>query len=528
MTAPDQGLAQIAALLKNTTPPDVLETIAHISSDEVLTPPRLANQVLDLLPPHIWHDPRVRILDPAVKSGVFLREAAKRLMAGLAQVIPDVDARREHILRKMLYGVAITELTALMSRRSLYCASDATREKNPAAPENCFSAVIMPTPEGNVAFPATEHDYDARGKCRVCGANRGDLDGEHREGRENHAYPFIHRTIEEIFGDDMRFDVIIGNPPYQLKDGGFGASASPIYQLFVEKAKALEPKYLSMIIPARWYAGGKGLDEFRADMLKSRNIKNLVDIPTLYDAFPGVKIRGGVCYFLMDEDHDGPAEIYKVLNGNKDGSSSKRYLDEFDVLVRDNESVSILRKVIQKETESGSTNFFDSNISRSPYGIGTNQHGRPSPDGLRNPIKVYGSRKVSWMTSDEVNVEEDSLKTWRVLMTAAQGTSGAVEKMFLRPPIIASPGEISSATYLIAGKYDSQEEAENCASYLKTRFVRFLVSLRKNTQHANRDVYKFVPLLDMDRPWSDDDLFEMYHLSEEEVNYIKEKIGEML
>lgn len=293
MSGPDQGLAQIAALLKNTTPPDVLETIAHISSDEVLTPPKLANRVLDLLPAHIWHDPRIKILDPAVKSGVFLREAAKRLMVGLADVIPDVTARREHIMRKMLYGIAITELTALMSRRSLYCASDATREKNPAAPENCYSAVIFETADGNIAFPETDHAYDVRGKCRVCGANRGDLDGADRAGRENHAYPFIHRTIEEIFGEDMQFDVIIGNPPYQLKDGGHGASASPIYQLFVEKAKALEPRYLSMIIPARWYAGGKGLDEFRAEMLKDEGMAVLVDIPDAAEAFPGVEIKGG-------------------------------------------------------------------------------------------------------------------------------------------------------------------------------------------------------------------------------------------
>lgn len=389
MTAPDQGLAQIAALLKNTTPPDVLETIAHISSDEVLTPPRLANQVLDLLPAHIWHDPRVRILDPAVKSGIFLREAAKRLMAGLAQVIPDVDARREHILRKMLYGVAITELTALMSRRSLYCASDATREKNPDAPENCFSAVIMDTPEGNIAFPATEHDYDQKGKCRVCGANRGDLDGEHREGRESHAYPFIHRTIEEIFGDDMQFDVIIGNPPYQLgnKGGKDGVAATPIYQFFVEKSKALEPKYLSMIIPARWYSGGRGLDEFRDAMLKDKGMAVLVDIPDASEAFPGVEIKGGVCYFLREPTSRNGCEVRTLKKGDV-VSSMTRPLSAHDVLIRHNQAISILQKVLPQSTE-----FVEEQVSsRKPFGFAANFTDF-SDKYFEHSIKIYAREK---------------------------------------------------------------------------------------------------------------------------------------
>ena len=521
MTAPDQGLAQIAALLKNTAPPDVLETIAHISSDEVLTPPRLANQVLDLLPPHIWHDPRVRILDPAVKSGVFLREAAKRLMAGLANVIPDVDARREHILRKMLYGVAITELTALMSRRSLYCASDATRERNPAAPENCYSAVIFDTAEGNIAFPATEHDYDARGKCRVCGANRGDLDGEHREGRENHAYPFIHRTIEEIFGEDMRFDVIIGNPPYQLKDGGHGASASPIYQLFVEKAKALEPKYLSMIIPARWYAGGKGLDEFRAEMLNDEGMAVLVDIPDAAEAFPGVEIKGGVCYFLREPTRRNGCEVRTLKKGDV-VSSMTRPLNAHDVLIRHNQAVSILQKVLSRSTE-----FVEEQVSRQkPFGLRTNFTDfseKPFP----GAIQIYARDKIGWIDPDKIQVNREWIEKYKIFLSMAYNGGDGVPHQISGTPIIAQPGSACTETYIVVGAFDDHLVAVHFEAYARTRFFRFMLSLRKNTQHITRDRFRFVPKMDMSRTWTDAELYAHFGLNADEIAFIEATIKEM-
>ena len=521
MSGPDQGLAQIAALLKNTTPPDVLETIAHISSDEVLTPPKLANRVLDLLPAHIWHDPRIRILDPAVKSGIFLREAAKRLMVGLADVIPDLTERREHIMRKMLYGIAITELTALMSRRSLYCASDATREKNPAAPENCFSAVIFETADGNIAFPETDHDYDVRGKCRVCGANRGDLDGEHREGRENHAYPFIHRTIEEIFGEDMQFDVIIGNPPYQLKDGGHGASASPIYQLFVEKAKALEPRYLSMIIPARWYAGGKGLDEFRAEMLKDEGMAVLVDIPDAAEAFPGVEIKGGVCYFLREPTRRNGCEV-RTLKGGAVASSMTRALGGYDVLIRHNEAVSILEKVLARATE-----FVEEQVSRQkPFGFRTNFtdfSATPFP----GAVQIYAREKVGWIDPEEIKVNRDWVGKHKVLLSMAYNGGDAVPHQISGTPIIASPGSACTETYLVVGNFDDEATVVRFERYARTRFFRFMLSLRKNTQHITRDRFRFVPKMDMSRTWTDSDLYAYFGLTEDEISFIESTIKEM-
>ncbi|MCA9771629.1 MAG: Eco57I restriction-modification methylase domain-containing protein [Myxococcales bacterium] len=521
MSGPDQGLAQIAALLKNTTPPDVLETIAHISSDEVLTPPKLANRVLDLLPAHIWHDPRIRILDPAVKSGVFLREAAKRLMAGLADVIPDVTERREHILRKMLYGVAITELTALMSRRSLYCASDATRRMNPAAPENCFSAVIMDTPEGNIAFPETEHDYDPKGKCRVCGANRGDLDGADREGRENHAYAFIHTDIRTIFGEDMKFDVIIGNPPYQLKDGGHGASASPIYQHFVDRAKALEPRYLSMIIPARWYAGGKGLDEFRAEMLKDEGMAVLVDIPDAAEAFPGVEIKGGVCYFLREPTRKNGCEV-RTLKGGAVASSMTRALGGYDVLIRHNEAVSILEKVLARATE-----FVEEQVSRQkPFGFRTNFtdfSATPFP----GAVQIYARDKVGWIDPGKIEVSRDWVEKYKVLLSMAYNGGDAVPHQISGTPIIAAPGSACTETYLVVGHFNDEDTAVRFERYARTRFFRFMLSMRKNTQHITRDRFRFVPKMDMSRTWTDADLYAHFGLTEDEIAFIEATIKEM-
>lgn len=521
MSGPDQGLAQIAALLKNTTPPDVLETIAHISSDEVLTPPKLANRVLDLLPAHIWHDPRIKILDPAVKSGVFLREAAKRLMVGLADVIPDVTARREHIMRKILYGIAITELTALMSRRSLYCASDATRRMNPDAPENCYSAVIFETADGNIAFPETDHDYDVRGKCRVCGANRGDLDGEHREGRENHAYPFIHRTIEEIFGEDMQFDVIIGNPPYQLKDGGHGASASPIYQLFVEKAKALEPRYLSMIIPARWYAGGKGLDEFRAEMLRDEGMAVLVDIPDAAEAFPGVEIKGGVCYFLREPTRRNGCEV-RTLKGGAVASSMTRALGGYDVLIRHNEAVSILEKVLARATE-----FVEEQVSsRKPFGFPTNFtdfSATPFP----GAVQIYAREKVGWIDPEEIKVNRDWVGKYKVLTPKAGDGSGSYPIQVTGGPVLTDRNTCCTETYLVAGLFDTKEQVFSFHEYMKTKFFRFMVSLRKNTQDLNKDRFRFVPKMDISSIKADVDLYAYFELTDLEIDFIESMIKEM-
>ena len=302
--------------------PDILDCLAQLSNDEVPTPPKLARAMLDILPDEVWSNPEYRWLDPVCKSGVFLREIARRLLDGLAGWEPDFETRRDHIFRNMLFGASITEMTGVIARRSLYCSRDASGD---------HSVVRFADEAGNLPFIPTQHTFGADGRCGIC---RAPAELERGEKRENYAYSFLHGTYPTKEMAEMKFDVIVGNPPYQIDDGGHGTSATPVYHYFVERAIALNPRYVVMITPSRWFAGGKGLDAFRTKMLSDKRIRCLVDYPKLYDGFPGVKIRGGVSYFLWDRAHDGPCTIQAMWEGKPVGPSVARPLDAYDVLIR--------------------------------------------------------------------------------------------------------------------------------------------------------------------------------------------------
>jgi site-specific DNA-methyltransferase (adenine-specific) len=496
--------------------PDVLSCIANLSSDEVFTPPRLVNQILDLLATDIWSDRNARFFDPGCKSGVFLREIAKRLEKGLEKQIPDRQKRMNHVFKNQLFGLAITELTALLSRRSVYCSKTANGKYS--------ICEVFDSLEGNIRFGRVEHAWKD-GRCVYCGANKENY--ERGSELESHAYGFIHNEKpEELF--NMKFDVIIGNPPYQLTDGGFGESARPIYHLFVEQAKKLNPRYLTMITPSRWFAGGKGLDDFRDAMLHDHRISHLVDYPKLYDGFPGVKIRGGVSYFLWEREYNGPCSVQTMWDGEPLGPPIKRRLDAYDVLVRRNEAVSILEKVLAYRVNGKPEATLDKRVSsRKPFGFPTNYHGASSPKGLKNPVKLYGSQRITWVKSSDIQQNVEWIEDWKVLMTAIQGTSAAVETIFLSNPIIAGPGEACTETYLVAGRFNTEKTAQRYSEYLRTRFVRFLVSLRKSTQHATRNVYAFVPDIPLNREWTDKILFERYGLTKAEISFIESIVRPM-
>jgi hypothetical protein len=320
----------------------------------------------------------------------------------------------------------------------------------------------------------------------------------------------------------MQFDVIIGNPPYQLDDGGFGASAVPIYQKFVEQALALEPRYALFVTPSRWMAGGKGLDSYRARMLSDKRLRDIVDYPKLYEAFPEVTIRGGISYFLWDRDHNGPCQVQTIWDGQLTGPAVARYLDAYDVLVRRNEAIPIIEKV-----RALAESRLDSRVSsRKPFGFPTNYKFKAAAAGMRSPVKLFANQRLGWVERSAIMTNPEWIDEWKVLMTRVQGTSAAIETKFLSKPIIAEPGTACTETYLVAGHFKTEAEAANYASYLRTRFVRFLVSLRKSTQDAPKKVYAFIPDLPLDQEWTDAKLYKRYGLNEEEIAFIEAQVAE--
>lgn len=326
----------------------------------------------------------------------------------------------------------------------------------------------------------------------------------------------------------MQFDVIIGNPPYQLGDGGGGggASATPVYNRFVEAALALQPRYATMVTPSRWFSGGKGLDDFRDRMLRDGRFVKLVDFPQLYDVFPGVKIRGGLSYWLWGRDHSGGCEVVTMIGDKVVGEPAVRKLDAYDVLVRRNEAVRILDKVAAYRVDGKPEASLGDRVSaRKPFGL-TNQRGQPGPRGLRDPVLVYGNQQTSYLERSAITNNAAWVDRWKVLLVKAHGTSGRDDVTILGEPVVAAPPSACTETYLVIGNYDSEQEAANVAAYMRTRFVRFLVSLRKITQNITRDSYRFVPLLATDRAWTDRDLYDRYGISADEVSFIESLIAE--
>lgn len=542
--------------------PDVLTCIANLSNDEVFTPPDVANQMLDRLErawaadnsgASIWEDPTVTFLDPSTKSGVFLREITERLIKGLEEKIPNLQERVDHVLTKQVYGIAITQLTGMLARRSVYCSKWANREHS--------ICTQFETEQGNVWFERTEHAW-AGGRsayrlnpisgeevktligrqCKYCGAS------EDSYGRgsdlETHAYAFIHtknikKHVADIFGDRMKFDVVIGNPPYQLSDSGHGVSAKPIFQHFIKQAKELDPRYLCMIIPARWYSGGKGLDQFRSEMLGDERIVELHDFPDSREVFAGVDIAGGVCYFLWSAEHSGDTLVVSHQR-EKSFESNRKLLERgVDVFVRDNRALTILEKIAAVEVGPdydslmlpGEKNFASQVSARKPFGLPTNYRGAPDRQS-DNDLKLFRSGGTDWIPRADVSAGHDFVDKWKVFTSKASNDhAGQPDKDGTRRVLgrtgILPPGTVVSETYILLGSFQSQEEALNCLSFATTRFFRFLVSLRSSTQDITKSRFLFVPTQDWKVEWDDEKLAEKYGLTADEVSLIESRIRQM-
>lgn len=499
--------------------PDVLSCLANLSNDEVFTPPELANQVLDMLPEELWSDSSATFLDPCCKSGVFLREIAKRLIKGLEDEIPDLQERLDHIYHKQLFGVAITELTSLLSRRSLYCSK---------FPNGKYSVCTFDTYEGNVRFRECQHTWDG-GRCKYCGASKKEL-GEGREGLETHAYEFIHLTKpEELF--DMKFDVIVGNPPYQLSDGGGnGASSVPIYQKFVEQAKKLNPRYLVMITPSRWFSGGKGLDAYRNEMLEDGRIRVIHDYPVATDCFEGVQIKGGVSYFLWCRDNPGDCAVFNHWSDHIDGPVIRPLLENgADTFIRFSNALPILHKVASYKE-----NSFEEHVSaRLPFGLPNTFKGtktKQSEDDLvvyvsGNDRDLRGSK--AYVPAGAITKGQELINREKVFIAKAGSGSDTFPHQILPQPFYGEKGTVCNESYLVIGPYSSKMECRNVMSYIATKFFRFMVLLRKSTQNAAKGVYRYVPMQDFSKPWTDEELYAKYGLTDEEIAFIESMIKPM-
>ncbi|MEX5287649.1 Eco57I restriction-modification methylase domain-containing protein [Acinetobacter towneri] len=533
---------------------DILSLFEALNSHEIFTPPRVARQMLDLLPQEIWSDPSIKILDPSAKSGVFLRESFYRLFTYLdgkgiyktdSGEIYDLNNKQQrinHILKNMLFGIATSELTAYVSRRTLYGVMRANSDKQLSAIE---------------AFEQSSnfHQWTEQEKYNFIGRNKfneyfdhnlfctPDYEGFEEEGNifypndevkklvmeeddyeiEDKYFPFIeentkHKKILDIKGGLMRFDVVISNPPYQKQDKGASTGASPIYQHFIEGAKKLNPKYIVMIIPSRWFAGGKGLGDFRASMLTDKRVSQIVDFTDARDCFPGVDIAGGVCYFLWNSSYRGECSVI----GNHFGTTTKlnRYLDEYPTFIRDNIGVELLRIIVSDEFISFSENV----SSRKPFGLSTNERPKASGD-----LKLIFNKGDGPFPRSLVTVGRDLIDKWKVVTSKVSYDHGGQpdkdgRRRVLSKVFILKPGEICTETYIIAGVFNDEETAKRCESFLKTKFVRFLISLMSFSQDITKERFRYVPSVDFSESWSDERLRQKFGLSDSHWDHIDRMI----
>ena len=491
--------------------PDVLNCIANLSNDEVFTPPELANRVLDLLPQELFKSPDTKFLDPFSKSGVFLREIVKRLDRGLESLLPDRQLRIDHILHNQVFGIAITELTSYLSRRSVYCSKHANGK---------YSVSRFSTESGNILYANRSHTWE-NGKCKFCGASQQVYD--RGSEAEQYAYMFIHTDNPKQFFGNMKFDVIIGNPPYQLSDGGAQASAIPIYNLFVEQSMKLKPRYLSMIIPARWYGGGRGLDDFRSAMIGDKHIRVLHDFLNASDCFgTGVEIKGGVCYFLWDRDNEGKCKIF-THNGESIKEQPERLLKEknSDVFIRYSEGVSVYKKVAAFKEKT-----LEPLVSaQRPFGLRTFAKGKATK--FQGAITLYQNGGVGYISREEVEQNRDMIDKYKIYISRAYNAGDTYPHQIIGKPILGKPGTCCTETYVTIGPFKNEKETENVISYIQTKFFRFMVFLTKVSQMASSKVYQFVPLQDFTKKWTDELLYKKYGLDDNEIAFIESMIRPM-
>lgn len=539
---------------------DILETITNVGNDEVFTPRKTCSMILDALPDEVWHNPDYKWLNPATKNGIFEREIALRLDDGLKDIIPDIETRRKHILQDMIFSIGQTRFTANVARRTLYYCSQANRKCDGIKAEDGHyvngyaigNGSWFSDEEGNIKTPNIGHTFVSdsgkpmpdnckdeekkKYKCKYCGINGASAYNDVNQ-RETYAYEFIHfdgkdllkHLQDRFFGGDrnMKFDIIIGNPPYQLSTNDKGTQATPIYQLFIQQAVNLNPKYISMITPSKWFAGGmSSLDGLRNYMMSCQNIRAITDFSNAKECFPCNSVGGGVCYFLWDRDYQGPCEFTNVINGNQ--NTSTRELNEFPILVRLNSAVTILKKIKDKKEE----NMVEMASPLMPFGLSSDIRGDKNKSEKKS-IELHASNGVTFISECDIHKGKELLDKYKVLV-GILGAEHALEpdkdgkfRIITSSLKIIGPNSACTHSYFTIGNFDNAETANNLYNYLKTKFARFLILLAMTSTHLSRNVLLFLPKQDFSEEWNDSKLFKKYGLSQEEMDLITNTMKEM-
>ena len=334
----------------------------------------------------------------------------------------------------------------------------------------------------------------------------------------------VYKAIPKDKNEDinnMKFTAIVGNPPYQVMDGGSKASASPIYQLFVENAKQLSPAAISLIMPSKWFAGGKGLDEFRENTRIDKRLEYLYDYVNAKDLFPTASVGGGICYFLWRKEYEGKCKFTNVLAGHS--STKERYLDQYDVIVRYNEAINIINTALPEGTKT----IADIMLSRNPFGPSSNVRGEslPSP----GMLELVTSQGIYYVDPSIVTDNKEYVNAWKVSISKVTCEHAGEPDKNGQVKVLSSlrtfsPNTICTDSYLVIGKFSTEREANNLRSYLATKFARFLLLMAVSSINLSKDKFRFVPLQDFSCPWTDAELYAKYNLTEDEISYIERLI----
>lgn len=461
---------------------DIFDYIPPQKTNQIFTPKRVVKMMVDMLEkvnPGLFKDYNTKFLDPYAKSGLYITEIVKRLYKGLAEQIPEPGNRIRWILENQVYAIAPSNIIHNIVKNYVYPDGLEISTKN------------------LVELDLSAFWDDALWQNRIIDAFGGD--------------------------EDMKFDVIIGNPPYQIEDEGHGRSAGPVFDAFVEQAMKMNPSYLSMIVPARWYSGGKGLNSFRRMMLSDKRIREIHDFPDYRDVFPlSIQLKGGVCYFLWDRDNVGDCKVTSYHAGRVVSVLDRPLLDfGLDTFIRYNEAISIVRKVQAFSEES----IMDLVSPRKPFGLPTNFSGLGRP--TKSTLKVYQHGGIGYIDRSEIQQNTDVIDKYKVFIPPLGSGSDGFPHPILGRPFLGEPGSICTETYLFIGPFDNSLVPRNLITYISTRFFRFLVLLNKPTQHATRKVYQLVPKQDFSEPWTDEKLYAKYDITPEEVAFIESMVRPM-